>query len=461
MRKIIRLDIHVHTPSSDGKTKDPKAYIKAIKKANLDGICITDHHVSGGEASRAIQKEIRAAGLLCFMGCEYSTNNGHCLIYLPHGMDVDMFGWGKYPPMQRVIWDVREVGGVAIPSHPFYGYKKQLGDDVFRMQDLLALETYNGKVATECHADYNKDAYDAAELMKIPGIGCSDAHDARDIGLSYTEFYGSIRYPGDFLKALTCGDYQAIEDSKRIRAAKKAYSAESLKYLTTSASVYTGKSYGGSQGWYSSPSGVYKGYSSTPPKEDRWDPDYEFGMYDDGFDEKDSNETYLDSQTAEEYLSSIDLTPKKTKKLTKTKKTFYPLTYSTIERPSPPFTFEHKDTEVFVMSRTEDGDFNVWELDTESGESRDTIWSPTDLWEAFDARDADPKFADWGYPEYIDGYEEEAPHEEDADAAGGCEEDPFSDPFFVAENEQEASKFLKKWTSGKRVRKRRGGKRRK
>jgi hypothetical protein len=228
--KTTKLDIHVHTPSSDGHGS-PQEYVTAIQKAGLDGIVITDHHVTRGigpgdkkvsrivPASNAIVKAIRDAGLLCFRGCEYSTANGHLLIY---GVDVAELNLGMYEPMQKVIWLVREHGGVAIPSHPFYGFRKQLGSDVFKLKDLVSLETINGKLSVQ-YPLKNDEADKAASKLSLGGIGNSDAHYANRIGTCYTEFAGSIRRPSDLVKALLARDHQAVENRRRTSKQRQDY----------------------------------------------------------------------------------------------------------------------------------------------------------------------------------------------------------------------------------------------
>lgn len=226
-RKKTRLDIHLHTPTSDGRGA-PQDYVKAILKADLDGICITDHHVTSGEKSLEIAKAVRAAGFLCFMGCEYSTANGHLLIY---GVDVAELNLGKYPPMQDVIWKVRERGGVAIPSHPFFGWKKKLGEDVFKLKDLIALETANGKVRLSYeHADHRAEG--AAQTLELPGLGNSDAHHASRIGTCYTEFDGAIRRPADFIKALLSGEFRPVVNNRRVASQRRVPEAQSTWHTT-------------------------------------------------------------------------------------------------------------------------------------------------------------------------------------------------------------------------------------
>ena len=236
--KKTKLDIHLHTPTSDGVGK-PRDYVKAIQKSGLDGVCITDHHVSGGTESKAIAKAIRDAGFLCFMGCEYSTNDGHLLIF---GVDVAELKLGKYPPMQDVIWKVRERGGVAIPSHPFFGWRKKLGSKIFKMQDLVAVEGFNGQLSVKTPYN-NEEAQKAAEALQLPIIGTSDAHKAERIGTCYTEFDGAIRRPADFIRALLSGEFRPVENRRRVAQQKRQahtwWSSHNTRFAGSSSGRYS------------------------------------------------------------------------------------------------------------------------------------------------------------------------------------------------------------------------------
>lgn len=201
-RRVTRLDLHLHTPTSDGFGK-PAEYVRAIAKARLDGIVITDHHVTKSRekpASLEVARVVREAGYICLHGCEYSSDNGHVLIY---GVDVGELDLGRYMPLQEVVWRTREAGGVAVPSHPYHGYRRKLGDGVHRMRDLTALEGYNGQLEVQAFGvAENEAAREAAGVMGLPVIGSSDAHVAYRIGTCYTEFEGLVRRNGDLVEAL-------------------------------------------------------------------------------------------------------------------------------------------------------------------------------------------------------------------------------------------------------------------
>ena len=216
-RRVTRLDLHLHTPSSDG-FGSPKDYVSAIRRAGLDGIVITDHHITSGlgagdvkvgrgvPSSVAVEKAVKAAGFVCLRGCEYSSAQGHILVY---GVDIDSLYLGKWADMQEVIWRTLDAGGIAFPSHPFQGHSRTLGARVYGLDGLVALEGYNGQCQVRDQAsDPDARARQAAEDLGLPYIGTSDAHIAYRVGTCYTEFDGSIRCEQDLIEALRGGAYR-------------------------------------------------------------------------------------------------------------------------------------------------------------------------------------------------------------------------------------------------------------
>lgn len=270
-RRKTRLDLHLHTPTSDGHGT-PAGYVKAVQKAGLDGIVITDHHVtksSERRASQDIAKAVRDAGFIVLHGCEYSSDNGHVLIY---GVDVDDLDLGFYMPMQEVVWRAREAGGVAVPSHPFHGYKKRLGDDVYQMRDLAALEGYNGQlqVSSSGRAE-DASARAAAERMGLGVIANSDAHQCQRIGTCYTEFDGLVRRNQDLVEALfDPSRYRTVVNRRMVAAQERARNAGySLRgpVGTVDPGAWTGRGLSPYSGQRSFP----YGFDDQEPRRESWE----------------------------------------------------------------------------------------------------------------------------------------------------------------------------------------------
>ena len=207
----MKLDLHLHTPGSDGQGQ-PADFVKAIRDHGLDGIVVTDHHRTMTTAGIEVIRAVRAAGLVALVGCEYSTKEGHCLVY---GVDVAAMGWGFYPSIQRVIADVHARGGVAFPSHPYRGLKETLGDRIYAIEGLTHAEVQNGQNAAgngwakEARPWANDKAEKAAKDLGLHRVGGSDAHHPSRIGTTFTEFGCDVRTTRDLVGALRAGDHTA------------------------------------------------------------------------------------------------------------------------------------------------------------------------------------------------------------------------------------------------------------
>ena len=204
-RKTTRLDLHVHTPGSDG-SGSPEQYVRAVLAAGIDGLVITDHHHTYTAGGLRVAQACRAAGLTVLHGCEYSTANNHCLIY---GVDVDELGLGEYPPMQEVIDRVNAAGGVVVPSHPYKGYRLILGDDVYGLHGIAALEGVNGQAAFQ-NPVWNRQANKAAKKMRLQMTGGSDAHSLSDIPSCATHFERKISNVEELITELRAGRFSAV-----------------------------------------------------------------------------------------------------------------------------------------------------------------------------------------------------------------------------------------------------------
>lgn len=196
----MKIDMHVHSIYSGDSTLEPLAMVKRAREIGLDAICITDHH--SFLSSQLIDHIARQENFKIFRGAEYHTANGHILIY---GIFDDSFNSGRYLPMQEVIDKVQSEGAIAVPSHPYHrGYSRYLGDDIFNLRNIYALETFNARIPEE----ENIMAQKASKMLKLPGIGSSDAHSLPELGKAYTifdDYIGSIR---DLVNAIKKGKFR-------------------------------------------------------------------------------------------------------------------------------------------------------------------------------------------------------------------------------------------------------------
>lgn len=211
------IDCHNHTLSSDGRS-GAEEIAKAVIDSKLDGIIFSDHHLTLGRDNLLARQLIRDAGKWCELGCEFSTLDGHLLVF---GLDIHDLKLPTYPPMQIVIDAVNKAGGVAIPSHPFRPTNKyRLGDKLYEMKGLAAIEVENGQAVVDSPWANDK-AREAAVKMHLPQMGGSDAHEARYIGTSYTVFDNPLRDMADFVEAVKAGEFHPEVDEKRAKKALK------------------------------------------------------------------------------------------------------------------------------------------------------------------------------------------------------------------------------------------------
>lgn len=285
---VTRLDMHCHTPGSDG-TGTPEDFIRYIRENDIDGVVITDHHKTLTVEGLNFVTAIRKAGLIALIGCEYSTLEGHCLVY---GCDVLKLGFGRYPKMIDLIREVHKRGGVAFPSHPYRGIFQTLGDRIFDLApDLTHVEVFNGQNAagngwtSSAKPEANEKALVAAEKMDLGYVGGSDAHQPQRLGTCFTEFNGSVTSLKELVAALRARDHVACLNEDMVQAQRLAALSAPVK-----PSKYAGNEWNDSDSWsrplpWSTPRdsfarGKAMSIDSRLPELDRaWEESYRQGRY--------------------------------------------------------------------------------------------------------------------------------------------------------------------------------------
>jgi predicted metal-dependent phosphoesterase TrpH len=199
-----KIDLHVHTKYSGDNDSDPEEAILRAIELGLHGIAFTEHYYYEASEPVEILKEKYKNSILIFRGVEFSTAEGHCLVF---GVDTDTLSI-KYATVQEVIRVVHQKGGVVIPSHP-YRSVNSLGDLVRNVPGLCALEGYNG---CNMHA-FNVKAIEAAEVLKLPYTGGSDAHSPLEVGSCFTEFDDVITAE-NLIEALKAGKFRGVDTRK-------------------------------------------------------------------------------------------------------------------------------------------------------------------------------------------------------------------------------------------------------
>jgi predicted metal-dependent phosphoesterase TrpH len=199
-----KVDLHVHSKYSGDNPSDPDETILHAIRKGLHGIVFTEHYSYAASEPIERLKEKYRNRIMVFRGVEFSSREGHCLVF---GADTDKLDI-KHAPIREVVHQVREAGGVVIPSHP-YRSVNSIGDLVSDLTGLTAIEGYNG---CNMHS-FNVKAVKVAELLKLPFTGGSDAHTPRDVGSCFTEFDDSVTEE-TFIDLLKQGRYRGVDTRK-------------------------------------------------------------------------------------------------------------------------------------------------------------------------------------------------------------------------------------------------------
>ena len=199
----MKIDMHVHSKLGKDCLAEPEEIVAHARKIGLDAICITEHH--SYLASEPFERISEKEGFPVFRGAEYHSANGHLLIF---GVQDDGFNRGYYLPAQDIIDYVVSRGGIVIPAHPYKtGYRFYMGDYLFKLKGIVAIETLNGRTSDAQNALAEK----ARAKLGLKGIGGSDAHRPENVGKVYTLFDEKITSMADLLKALRFGNYRPVE----------------------------------------------------------------------------------------------------------------------------------------------------------------------------------------------------------------------------------------------------------
>jgi predicted metal-dependent phosphoesterase TrpH len=199
-----KIDLHIHSRYSTDNDSDPEETILRAIELGLNGVAFTEHYFYEASEPVEILKEKYWNSIMIFRGVEFSTAEGHCLIF---GVDTDSLKI-RYAPVADVVRFVARAGGVVIPSHP-YRPGTSLGDLVRTVDGIAGLEGYNG---ANMHS-YNVKAIEMAQSLRLPYTGGSDAHSPEEVGSCYTEFDDLVT-PENFIDLLKAGRYRGVDTRK-------------------------------------------------------------------------------------------------------------------------------------------------------------------------------------------------------------------------------------------------------
>ncbi len=190
------IDLHCHTKvHSACSALTPEALVRAGRARGLDGVCITEHDALWQLAE--IERVAAAMEFVVLRGIEVTTEVGHVLVFGVSRHDPEM---ATLAGLHRLV---RAEGGLMYLAHPSRRYGTLPPDDLASVFD--SVEVHNG---TEGMLQ-NDNAALLARGLPLPGIGGSDSHAVREVGVCATEFDDDVHDEASFLRALRAGRYAA------------------------------------------------------------------------------------------------------------------------------------------------------------------------------------------------------------------------------------------------------------
>lgn len=178
-----RIDLHCHSWFSGDGVSSPESLVASARAKGLHGFALTDHNTSDGcryliDMGLARADGQPVDGFLVIPGIEVTTAEGHLLclgVLLPNDL--------KGTPAAEVCKLVHELGGLAIPPHPYDLFRAGIRQSVLDTLEIDGLEVFNAATTLK---RYNRQAFEYATMKKLPMIAGSDAHHEAAIGTAYT-----------------------------------------------------------------------------------------------------------------------------------------------------------------------------------------------------------------------------------------------------------------------------------
>ena len=207
------IDLHAKSSHSDDVTLSVDEVLTRAKEAGIQGVAFTER-LSSARCEEAI-----AAGqrhdMRVFIGVEIPTDYGIVLGFLP---EIDAYyieeQWRELtdyitPPIQDVVDAFTSRGGAVIAARPYdLEIPYNMGDTLFRVQDLSGVEVFNPNVG-ELQNDL---ALEAARARGLSTVGGSDPRGAaKGIGTFATLFLEEIRSQGELIEALKSHAFWAVQ----------------------------------------------------------------------------------------------------------------------------------------------------------------------------------------------------------------------------------------------------------
>lgn len=193
------IDIHIHEEkgSFDSQLSIEKSIAEAEAKG-LDALCITDHDSLYWR--RRIEGYQKKTDVLLIVGVEIFTLDGDLLCF-----GIDTLPKKRMRAKETIAY-VKKQGGVCIAAHPYRENNRGLGDLIYQLDELTAVEGLNGRTKTY----NNRKAMALSRNFNLKVVGGSDAHTPEEVGQWATYFNNEISNEKQFIESLKKGQYYPV-----------------------------------------------------------------------------------------------------------------------------------------------------------------------------------------------------------------------------------------------------------
>ncbi len=181
----MKLDLHIHTDHSFNSRVSIESLLSAVRQNHLNAIAVCDH----GTMSAVGLVRKMAEDITIIPGLEISTRRGAHIIGLFLKDEIVSL------EIDDIIDEIHNQGGLVVLPHPYrpgvgliHAYEKEGVYDGAEISRILS----NVDLVEAAGCGSSQDELIAADRFfksysNISQVGCSNAHDAAEIGRVYTE----------------------------------------------------------------------------------------------------------------------------------------------------------------------------------------------------------------------------------------------------------------------------------
>jgi predicted metal-dependent phosphoesterase TrpH len=224
------IDLHAHSHLSKGCDMDPRAVLERAATYGIEGVAFTETHTQDG-FEELLEAGERSA-VKVFVGLELNTDKGQYLCFFPKPEaapePVQMWGSNREKPWSAAecLPKLKALGAAIVAARPYdRDFPHPASDFVLGLTLLSGVEGYNARLRPST----NDLAVEAAEKLKLPCTGGSDARALDEVGRGATMFKRPIATQLQLVDALLKGEFWAVAVGEVPRLARPGEGREEAR----------------------------------------------------------------------------------------------------------------------------------------------------------------------------------------------------------------------------------------